>query len=1832
MSTYKLEIDGSGADAGAEVIVKSFDKIKAAADRMEGGVSAAAKKASAAFGDLQKNLRPVSDNAIRSLQTLSSVFKNFKGPSNAAVLNTITFLQGIKSVGVINIGRMSGLSALLSAISGYRGPSPTAGKNTLSLLNALRFAGTFSASRGLATTLTALSGFKGPSASGARNTASLLSALQSFKAPRGLAAVATALDSIANAAGRASGALGRVKSITGSGIKATINTSQANQGINNLIRQQGALQTAILRTQTFWHSLGGIFAAKFIVGAANDLIKIRAQLEAATGSAANARVQFNFLREQTMRLGLDFRDTARSYGFFLGAIKGSNLNLKEAQDVFRGFSVAARALQLSTSDVDGIFRALGQIMSKGKLQAEELRQQLGDRLPGAFIRFARALDMTKPGELDAALKKGAISGDKLHDAILKVASSLENEFARSADVMSKTVDAAFNRLKNSFAFAADELGRGGLNQAIINLFDTLRKFIESSGFDKAMRVLAASFKFLGDNIELVAGILGFVAVNATLKWVTGLAILQKTLAAVNLMMGAMGSTTAVRMALGLGSVAASTTGLGRAMQFLGAVIKANPIFILASVIVGVTAAYAYFTKELDTNRDAMDQLNGKMADAGNFADMYIQKQLDIAKATGDTTNEIWNQIKALNELALRGSMEGIKGYQDLAGGEAFTGQSGIQGPGGILRGSDADFLNRVATVSNGQVVLKNLPGGARTPNRQGWETLNKALAIAKVRAENGPPEGQANFKPLYDALQGRWNALVSKTREPGYKGQPYEKWAGELGDYNRFNSGGGGLSGSPVTGSGKHGGKSEAEKWSEELERNLRSAQKALTDLQVEAASAGDVVNGLLGGSITASSAGAVQAAQQQLKTFEDTFDSVEKAQQGTLALAQQLKGQGLLGDQDISTYEDAKRAVVGYYEEVQKLTASRQKDMEVATNVAKMRDDNSVQETAIGLLKNHATTQADVNKQIEIETQLMGVSEDKRADLTKALSDEIDKREQLKRELEITNAQRDLETQKKIDANMTPLLQAGMKKEDIDYYRELYTLREQLIQQNYTGKELQDRINIQAEVLNQARAMKELEDQYERERQFATDFADAIVGGFQEASQAGKSFLSGFKGIFKELKNIILDFVLFNPLKRFLTDAIQGQVSGNTPFGFTTQKTTSQGASGSPFAAFGSALMGAAGASMQGAFGGGQNTLVPATDGTGQDWVVRSRGASANTGGGPDIVVTGAGIGSSMFGGGTQASIPQAQRQQQNFFSGLKKVFDHDANSKALKDLGSAFANGGKGLGAAIGPAVGAAMNAVAAYSMGSQLGKGFAKMIGGGFRTQAVMGGIAGGAAAGFSLGGPIGAAIGAVAGGILGFMKKKPKLPSSYGSVSVGADGVAEASGAGAYGKGDKAVGQQLGSAAAAMFNQFAMEIGGNLQAGRYGTFGRGEVKDDDKKGEVSFYSSKGVGPKGQPLGRQGVDWVSGSESEVQAFALIQQVKKGMVTGLSDTMKTVFQNTKATSMEALQGDIGIGQAFDQFLRASYGVSELAGQVSDLTTAWKKLAQQAKTLGLSEEKLKLARERLIKGMRDEFNFNISQGILEFTNPTMAAYNDLVKEYRDTVENAIAVGGDLAAVEQYYGLKRADILKQTSEQANNGILAAAKDLYDQLTASGSSPLNAGTVLNNSRDLFRGLAGQIRGGDYSSVDQLQGYAGNYLDAARSMYGSSTDYFDIFSEVTNFLKEVMDLQQETTGSGGTVDIPALPNLDDIVAEVYAKNQEIVDATGAVGLAVAEGSQDIVDAIDTLTNVVTGRGEDGPFRRRRSGPVPTTPTAGGATGVADTGGLRTTYRSSYGSPIL
>ena len=84
-------------------------------------------------------------------------------------------------------------------------------------------------------------------------------------------------------------------------------------------------------------------------------------------------------------------------------------------------------------------RATSQVFSKGKVSAEELRQQLGERLPGAFTLFAESMEKT-PAELDKALEQGKVT---LQD-FMGFAKKLTAEYGESAKILAAGPEAALS--------------------------------------------------------------------------------------------------------------------------------------------------------------------------------------------------------------------------------------------------------------------------------------------------------------------------------------------------------------------------------------------------------------------------------------------------------------------------------------------------------------------------------------------------------------------------------------------------------------------------------------------------------------------------------------------------------------------------------------------------------------------------------------------------------------------------------------------------------------------------------------------------------------------------------------------------------------------------------------------------------------------------------------------------------------------------------------------------------------------------------------------------------------------------------------------------------------------------------------------------------------------------------------------------------------------------------------------------------------------------------------------------------------------------------------------
>lgn len=187
-----------------------------------------------------------------------------------------------------------------------------------------------------------------------------------------------------------------------------------------------------------------------------------------TDEAANA---YDFLRKTADRLGIQFDSLTSNYAKLVASLPEGNDKLKTAEKTFLGIAMAARTLHSSNQDVQLMFYAVTQIASKGVVSMEELRRQLGEKLPGALNIAARAFNTT-PELLEAAIRKGTVNSAKF---LAGFGDELIRTFGDSSKKASESVSAAVNRLTNVWVDFVKAVLDSGAGQSIINVFDALRE-------------------------------------------------------------------------------------------------------------------------------------------------------------------------------------------------------------------------------------------------------------------------------------------------------------------------------------------------------------------------------------------------------------------------------------------------------------------------------------------------------------------------------------------------------------------------------------------------------------------------------------------------------------------------------------------------------------------------------------------------------------------------------------------------------------------------------------------------------------------------------------------------------------------------------------------------------------------------------------------------------------------------------------------------------------------------------------------------------------------------------------------------------------------------------------------------------------------------------------------------------------------------------------------------------------------------------------------------------------------------------------------------------------
>lgn len=175
------------------------------------------------------------------------------------------------------------------------------------------------------------------------------------------------------------------------------------------------------------------------------------------------------------RMGFSFEDAAEPMAKLTFAAQQAGIELSSVDSLFRGVATAASALRLDNERLSRAFVALEQVISKGRVSSEELRQQLAESIPGIVPIVQRALGLSGQA-FDDLLRKGELTAKTLIEAL---GPELERTFRSGAKANADSLSASVARVRNQFLLLRAELG-DRIAPAFVKLQLAMLKFARSN--------------------------------------------------------------------------------------------------------------------------------------------------------------------------------------------------------------------------------------------------------------------------------------------------------------------------------------------------------------------------------------------------------------------------------------------------------------------------------------------------------------------------------------------------------------------------------------------------------------------------------------------------------------------------------------------------------------------------------------------------------------------------------------------------------------------------------------------------------------------------------------------------------------------------------------------------------------------------------------------------------------------------------------------------------------------------------------------------------------------------------------------------------------------------------------------------------------------------------------------------------------------------------------------------------------------------------------------------------------------------------------------------------
>jgi tape measure domain-containing protein len=276
----------------------------------------------------------------------------------------------------------------------------------------------------------------------------------------------------------------------------------------NVGNYSGALLGAGKSLGSFGLALFGLDSALAVTEKLFSLIAEFSRLDTALKNVTKSTEEYYnalaFVEAIANKNGQNIQVLTRNYMALTAASRGTALEGIETQKIFLAVTNAAAALQMTNEDLEGALNAVAQMMSKGSIQAEELRGQLGERLYGAFNDMAKAIGVST-AQLNDMLKQGKVTVDMLS----KFADVLNDKFGDKAKNNLDTLNGSWEYMKTQLSLIVKILSETSgiqnffskLTTGLGDTFKAVKILVQSEEWSKLTSFLMA--KTLGLNTSIV---------------------------------------------------------------------------------------------------------------------------------------------------------------------------------------------------------------------------------------------------------------------------------------------------------------------------------------------------------------------------------------------------------------------------------------------------------------------------------------------------------------------------------------------------------------------------------------------------------------------------------------------------------------------------------------------------------------------------------------------------------------------------------------------------------------------------------------------------------------------------------------------------------------------------------------------------------------------------------------------------------------------------------------------------------------------------------------------------------------------------------------------------------------------------------------------------------------------------------------------------------------------------------------------------------------------------------------------------------------------------------